>query len=77
MPGCMQVTLGITTLLTYVPPSLGTAHQATALTLFSVALGLLHVTRPKVLQPSSLLRVATPVTAVAALLVAVTVTHTE
>lgn len=41
----MQVVLGISTLLTYVPPSLGTAHQAGALTLLTLALGLLHTLR--------------------------------
>ncbi|CAL8462918.1 g2452 [Coccomyxa elongata] len=41
----LQVALGITTLLTYVPPSLGTAHQAGALTLLTLALGLLHTLR--------------------------------
>ena len=41
----VQVALGITTLLTYVPPSLGTAHQAGALTLLTLALGLLHTLR--------------------------------
>lgn len=40
-----QVTLGITTLLYHVPVSLGSAHQAGALTLFSVALALLHALR--------------------------------
>lgn len=43
-----QVTLGISTLLTYVPVSLGSAHQAGALTLFTVMLMLLHsLRRPK------------------------------
>ena len=41
----VQVALGITTLLTYVPVSLGSAHQAGALTLFSVALALMHTLR--------------------------------
>lgn len=40
-----QVTLGVTTLLTYVPVSLGAAHQAGALVLFTVALGLVHSVR--------------------------------
>ena len=40
-----QVTLGISTLLTYVPVSLGSAHQAGALTLFTVMLMLLHSLR--------------------------------
>jgi len=44
----VQVTLGISTLLTYVPVSLGSAHQAGALTLFTVMLMLLHtLRRPK------------------------------
>ena len=42
---CMQVSLGIATLLNYVPVSLGSAHQAGALTLFSVAISLLHSLR--------------------------------
>lgn len=43
----LQVTLGISTLLMYVPVSLGTAHQAGALTLFSIVLSLVHgVRRP-------------------------------
>ncbi len=37
--------LGISTLLTYVPPSLGTAHQAGALTLLTLAIALLHTLR--------------------------------
>lgn len=40
-----QVALGIATLLTYVPVTLGSAHQAGALTLFSVALALVHSLR--------------------------------
>ena len=45
-PPChVQVVLGISTLLTYVPPSLGTAHQAGALTLLTLALCLLHTLR--------------------------------
>ena len=40
-----QVTLGITTLLSNVPVWLGSAHQAGALTLFSVALLVLHTLR--------------------------------
>ena len=39
------MTLGISTLLMYVPVSLGAAHQAGALTLFTVVLGLLHSLR--------------------------------
>ena len=56
---CLQVTLGITTLMTYVPPSLGSAHQAGALTLFSLVLALMHTLRrgPSALvRPQSFLR---------------------
>lgn len=42
---CTQVTLGIATLLTYVPVSLGSAHQAGALTLFSIVIALMHSLR--------------------------------
>lgn len=41
----LQVTLGVSTLLSYVPVSLGTAHQAGALTLFTMMILLLHATR--------------------------------
>ncbi|UPR02799.1 heme A synthase [Chloropicon primus] len=41
-----QVGLGITTLLNYVPVHLGSAHQAGALTLMSVALASIYCTRP-------------------------------
>lgn len=41
----LQVTLGISTLLTHVPVSLGAAHQAGALTLFTISLTLLHALR--------------------------------
>jgi cytochrome c oxidase assembly protein subunit 15 len=41
----VQVTLGISTLLTYVPASLGAAHQAGALTLFTIVLALMHSLR--------------------------------
>jgi cytochrome c oxidase assembly protein subunit 15 len=47
-----QAGLGVATLLTYVPPTLGTAHQAGALTVFTVLLALLHAVRPA--QPSAL-----------------------
>lgn len=40
-----QVTLGISTLLSYVPVSLGTAHQAGALTLLTFMLLLNHTVR--------------------------------
>lgn len=46
---CVQVTLGITTLLYYVPVELGSAHQAGALTLFSIVIALMHsLRRPRV-----------------------------
>lgn len=41
-----QVTLGVATLLTYVPVTLGSAHQAGALSLFTIMLGLLYTLRP-------------------------------
>ncbi|KAK7304007.1 hypothetical protein RJT34_14987 [Clitoria ternatea] len=41
----LQVTLGILTLLSYVPVSLGTAHQAGALTLLTLMLLLNHTVR--------------------------------
>jgi cytochrome c oxidase assembly protein subunit 15 len=41
-----QVILGVATLLTYVPVSLGSAHQAGAMTLFTVMLSLLYTVRP-------------------------------
>ncbi|KAK9269670.1 hypothetical protein L1049_001448 [Liquidambar formosana] len=41
----LQVTLGISTLLSYVPVSLGTAHQAGALTLLMFMILLNHTTR--------------------------------
>ena len=52
-----QVTLGISTLLTYVPVSLGAAHQAGALTLFTVVLGLLHSLRRPCARPPAIARV--------------------
>lgn len=65
-----QVALGIATLLTYVPVSLGSAHQAGALTLFSVALALMHSLRPAVRRaPGPLSAFVTP--AVAALVMGV------
>ncbi|KAL9241855.1 hypothetical protein vseg_015917 [Gypsophila vaccaria] len=54
----LQVTLGISTLLSYVPVSLGTAHQAGALTLLTLMILLTHTVR----KPSlSLLRSLPPV----------------
>ncbi|XP_062025106.1 cytochrome c oxidase assembly protein COX15-like [Rosa rugosa] len=41
----LQVTLGISTLLSYVPVELGTAHQAGALTLFTLMILLNHIVR--------------------------------
>ncbi|KAH7281767.1 hypothetical protein KP509_36G062600 [Ceratopteris richardii] len=41
----LQVTLGISTLLLYVPVSLGAAHQAGALSLFASVVALLHALR--------------------------------
>ncbi|PRQ23986.1 putative COX15/CtaA family protein [Rosa chinensis] len=41
----LQVTLGISTLLSYVPVGLGTAHQAGALTLFTLMILLNHIVR--------------------------------
>ncbi|XP_031493055.1 cytochrome c oxidase assembly protein COX15 [Nymphaea colorata] len=41
----LQVTLGISTLLSYVPVSLGTAHQAGALTLLTMMVILTHTVR--------------------------------
>lgn len=41
----LQVTLGISTLLSYVPVSLGTAHQAGALTLLTLMILLNHTVR--------------------------------
>ena len=54
-----QVTLGVSTLLTYVPVSLGSAHQTGALTLFTLMLGLLHSARrsPSAILSTSPLRV--------------------
>lgn len=61
----LQVTLGISTLLTYVPVSLGAAHQAGALSLFTVSLALLHSLRSRSLNAwqTSLSRVANPASA--------------
>eukprot|EP01026_Neomeris_dumetosa_P076230 TRINITY_DN8167_c0_g1_i7.p1 TRINITY_DN8167_c0_g1~~TRINITY_DN8167_c0_g1_i7.p1 ORF type:complete len:446 (-),score=28.51 TRINITY_DN8167_c0_g1_i7:205-1359(-) len=41
-----QVALGISTLINYVPVSLGSLHQTGALTIFTVVLALLHQLRP-------------------------------
>jgi hypothetical protein len=42
----VQVALGITTLLTYVPVPLGAAHQAGAMVLFTLMLSLLYSIKP-------------------------------
>ena len=72
-----QVTLGITTLMTYVPPSLGSAHQAGALTLFSLVLALMHSLRrgPSTLikSQSFMRQYSMPITTGAVLAVAATV----
>lgn len=47
----IQVTLGISTLLMYVPVSLGAAHQAGALSLFTISLALIHSLRSHTLTP--------------------------
>eukprot|EP00899_Mesostigma_viride_P005990 jgi/Mesvir1/15392/Mv06579-RA.1 len=57
-----QVTLGIATLLTYVPVSLGTLHQAGAMSLFTAILYVMHGLR----RPASSLKAASGVNAVAA-----------
>ncbi|XP_044472837.1 cytochrome c oxidase assembly protein COX15 [Mangifera indica] len=57
----LQVTLGISTLLSYVPVSLGTAHQAGALTLLTFMILLNHtVRRPSASLLKSLPQVAKP-----------------
>ncbi len=45
-PWCLQVALGITTLLTYVPVPLGAAHQGGAMVLFTLMLSLLYAIKP-------------------------------
>lgn len=62
----LQVTLGITTLLHYVPVSLGASHQAGALGLFTISLALIHSLRQPQLSffSSMLSRYGTPAAAV-------------
>jgi len=75
-----QVTLGVTTLLTYVPVELGAAHQAGALTLFTIMLGLLHAVHPVGGGGSGLRllsKAAAPVTALATLGIGAAVTQME
>merc|ERR1712178_127734 len=67
MGGC-QVALGISTLLMYVPVSLGAAHQAGALTLMSITIGLLHSLRLHSI--SAVAPFAPPIMAAAAVAVA-------
>lgn len=71
-----QVALGIATLLLYVPVELGSAHQAGALTLFTVLLGLLHATQPAGGTPLWLAKSASPIAAVATLGIGYAVTRT-
>ena len=65
-----QATLGVTTLLTYVPVELGSAHQAGALTLFTLLLALLYslraAPRPDLI-PALAARWTTPAAAAAVL----------
>lgn len=51
----LQASLGVATLLAYVPPGLGSAHQAGALGLLTLCLGLIFATR----RPPRVLAVAT------------------
>lgn len=73
----VQVTLGITTLLTYVPVTLGSAHQAGALTLFTAVLLLLHRVRPAVPSGAALAvsRLAPPLGLAATAAIATAVTQ--
>lgn len=76
LPSPWQVTLGITTLLNYVPASLGASHQAGALVLFTTVLALAHSLRPAVPSRTVMMvaRAVPPVAAVATLGVAAAVT---
>lgn len=71
------MTLGITTLLTYVPASLGAAHQAGALALFTAVLGLMHSLRPAhpVASALAVSRLAPPVAVIATAAIAAAVTQ--
>jgi cytochrome c oxidase assembly protein subunit 15 len=51
-----QVSLGITTLLYYVPVELGSAHQAGALTLMSITLATIYCTKPHLASRTQLAR---------------------
>lgn len=72
----LQVALGITTLLLYVPPTLGSLHQANALALMSVALGLLHTLRPSAHMPRAVAKFGTPAALLAITGVGAAVTQT-
>ena len=48
----LQVALGVTTLMANVPVSLGSLHQANALLLLTVSLGLMHTLRRGPRSPS-------------------------
>jgi cytochrome c oxidase assembly protein subunit 15 len=77
----VQVGLGVTTLLTYVPVWLGSAHQAGALTLLTLMLALLHTLRPAPGPVSRarlvLARAATPTAAAAVLAAGLAATQVE
>jgi heme A synthase len=79
LPVFVQVTLGITTLLTYVPVSLGAAHQAGALALFTGMLTLVHSLRPASPSAAALTisRMAPPVAVLATAAIATAVTQME
>lgn len=68
----MQVALGITALLTYVPAELGSAHQAGALALMTVVVSVLHVARAPAALPVAW---ATPAAAAAVLAVGGSAIH--
>lgn len=74
-----QVTLGITTLLTYVPVSLGAAHQAGALALFTGVLTLVHSLRAASPSAAALAvsRAAPPLAVLATAAIAAAVTQME
>lgn len=73
----VQVTLGVSALLAYVPPSLGAAHQATALLLFTIMLGLLHNLRPVLPASHLLLRAAAPGLAGVSIVGSLTIMHSQ
>lgn len=75
----VQVTMGVTTLLTYVPVSLGAAHQAGALALFTGVLTLLHSLRPASPSAAALTisRMAPPLAVLATAAIATAVTQME